>query len=123
MRDVEMASPGREVVDRRLPTMSKEETARLGREIYQRDIRPQVEADHVGTVVCIDVETGIWAMGDELLEAADRLREQRPDAVNVWAERVGYRAMASMGGGPLQRTFPRRVQFSHLSHSRYRKER
>ena len=104
MGNVEMASPEQEAVDRWLPTMSKEETARLGREIYQRDIRQQVELGHVGAVVCIDVETGGWAMGDGLLEAVDRLREECPEAVNVWGERVGYKTLASMGGGPLQRT-------------------
>ncbi|MDE0121426.1 MAG: hypothetical protein OXN80_07070 [bacterium] len=98
MRDVEMASPGREVVDRRLPTMSKEETARLGREIYQRDIRPQVEADHFREVVAIDLDTGIWAMGHDLVEAVEGLREQSPDAVNVWCERVGFRAVHTFGG-------------------------
>ncbi len=98
MRDVEMASPGQEVVDRRLPTLSREETVRLGKEIYRRDIRAQVEADHFGEVVAIDLDTGIWAMGDELMEAVDHLREKCPDAVNVWGERVGYRAMYSFGG-------------------------
>ena len=29
---------------------SREETARLGDEIYERDIRPQVEQDHHGRV-------------------------------------------------------------------------
>lgn len=103
IRDVEMASP-RQAVNRGLRTRPKEDIARLGKEIYQRDIRRQVEPDHVGAVVSIDVETGSWAMGDALLEAADRLREQLPDAVNVWSERVGYKTMGSIGGGPLQRT-------------------
>jgi len=105
MRDVEMASPGQEVVDRRVPTMSKEETARLGREIYQRDIRPQVEADHFREVVAIDVETGIWALGRDVSGAVERLWEQSPDAVNVWSERVGFRTMATIGG----RFIPRAV--------------
>ena len=104
MGNVNMASPTQEAVDRRLRTRPKEDVARLGKEIYLRDIRRQVEPDHVGAVVTIDVETGSWAMGDELLEAADRLREQRPEAVNVWSERVGYETMGSIGGGPLQRT-------------------
>lgn len=98
-----MASPRRDAVDRRFRTRPKEEIARLGKEIYQRDIRPRVEQDHVGAVVSIDVETGSWAMGDELLEAADRLREQCPEAVNVWSERVGYATLASIGGRSLLR--------------------
>ena len=36
----------------------REDAVRLGKEIYERDIRPQVEADHFGEVVAIDVETG-----------------------------------------------------------------
>ena len=34
----------------------------MGKEIYERDIRPQVEADHDGEVVAIDVESGSWAI-------------------------------------------------------------
>ena len=36
----------------------KEETARLGDEIYERDIRRQVEAEHHGDIVAIDVDSG-----------------------------------------------------------------
>ena len=99
-----MPSPTPEEAERRLPTRTKEDVARLGKEIYERDIRRRVDAAHVGEVVSIDVETGSWAIGDDVLEAADRLREQSPEAVNVWSERVGYKTMASIGGGPLQRT-------------------
>ena len=60
--------------------MSSEETVRLGKEIYERDIRHQVEADHVGKIVAIDVDSGNWAMGDEVLVAAERLRAKRPEA-------------------------------------------
>ena len=85
----------------RLP---KEETARLGREIYERDIRHMVEADHVGKIVAIDVDSGVWAMGDEILTATKRLRAKHPQAVNVFCERVGYWATTSMGGGMRRRT-------------------
>ena len=64
------------------PTRPKEEIARLGKEIYERDIRSKVEADHHGKVVAIDVDTGQWAMGDNAIAATDRLREKRPGAVN-----------------------------------------
>ena len=81
-----------------------EDTARLGKEIYERDIRRKVEADHEGKVVSIDVDTGSWAIADDLLAAADSLRAQRPNAVNIWSERVGYRALASFGGASMRRT-------------------
>ena len=81
----------------------REETARLGRKIYQRDILPLVEADHHGEVVAIDVDTGNWAIGDNVIVATDRLREQRPDAINVLSERVGYPALYRFGGSSLRR--------------------
>ena len=40
------------------PTRPIDEITRLGDEIYERDIRKQVEADHDGEVVAIDVESG-----------------------------------------------------------------
>ena len=84
--------------------LSSEETVRLGKEIYERDIRHQVEADHVGEIVAIDVDSGSWAMGDDLMSARERLRSKRPEAVNVLFERVGYLAVSSMGGGLRRRT-------------------
>ena len=82
----------------------RKEAVRLGREIYQRDILPQVEADHFGEYVAIDVETEDWAVADTTRVAVERLRERRPDAVDVLCERVGYRALRSFGAGSLRRT-------------------
>ncbi len=84
------------------PTRPKEETARLGDEIYERDIRPQVEADHHGEIVSIDVDTGLWAMGEELRDAVERLRAQRPEAIDVWSLRVGHRGVYKFGGSTLR---------------------
>ena len=86
------------------PTRPRDEIARLGKDIYERDIRQQIEAGHVGEVVAIDVETGNWAIDNEVLEAVDRLRAQCPEAINVFCERVGYRTLDSFGGGSLRRT-------------------
>ncbi len=85
------------------PTRPTEEIARLGKEIYQRDIRPKVEDCHVGEYVAIDVETGNWAIASNDREALERLRSQRPGAVDVLMERVGYRALHSFGAGSLRR--------------------
>ena len=84
------------------PRRPREETARLGKEIYERDIRPQVEADHHGQIVAIDVDSGSWAVASGEIAAVDRLREMRPDAVNVLCERVGYRALRSFGARSLR---------------------
>ena len=83
------------------PTRPKEEIARLGDEIYERDIRRRVETDHHGKIVSIDVDTGLWAIGDDTLDAVDRLRAQRPEAIDVWSLRVGHRAVHKFGGRSL----------------------
>lgn len=82
----------------------REETARLGKELYERDIRRQVEADHHGQIVAIDVDSGSWAVADGEVIAVGRLREMRPNAVNVLCERVGYRALRTFGARSLRRT-------------------
>jgi hypothetical protein len=79
-----------------------EETASLGDEIYERDIRPQVEPEHVGEVIAIDVDSGDYALADSASAAAKRLRERRPDA-QVWLMRVGYETLRSFGGGSRRR--------------------
>ena len=85
------------------PTRPKEEIACLGREIYERDIRHLVEADHHGEVVAIDVDSGDYAIGDMVVTAVKRLRDKRPDAINVLSERVGYPTLRRFGGSSLRR--------------------
>ena len=80
------------------PSRPREETARLGGEIYERDIRSQVEADHYGEVVAIDVDSGSWAIGDTVIAATDSLWERNPGAHDIWCLRVGHRALHHFGG-------------------------
>ena len=82
----------------------REETVRLGKEIYERDILPQVENDHFGEYVAIDVETADWVVADCEIAAMERLRALHPQAIDVLMERVGYRALRSFGAGSLRRT-------------------
>ena len=81
----------------------KEETARLGDEIYRRDVKAQVEVGHDGEYVAIDVDSGHWAVAESELAASDSLLAHCPNAIDVWLLRVGYRAVASIGGGSVQR--------------------
>lgn len=85
-----------------MPTRSRDEIARLGDEIYERDIRPLVETGHNGDIVSIDVDSGHWAISGDLLTAAGRLRAQHSQAVNVWSLRVGSRAVYKFGGRRLR---------------------
>ncbi len=90
------------------PTRGLHETVKMGREIYEREIRHSVEPEHLGKVVAIDVDSGSWALGDDPVItdeeiALTRLREQRPEAVNIYCERVGHKALRSFGW-PCRRT-------------------
>ena len=87
----------------RPPSRPKDETARLGKEIYERDIRPQVEADHYGDVVAIDVDSGNWAIGHEAAEAMARLCAHCPEAFDILCLRVGRIAVYGFGGSTLRR--------------------
>ena len=86
-----------------MPARRTAEDARLlGDEIYQRDIRQQVEDAYHGKIVAIDVNSGDYAIGDTVSAASKRLRKRLPDA-NVWSVRVGYRTLRNFGGRPLRR--------------------
>jgi hypothetical protein len=80
------------------PRYSKEEFARRGDEIYERDIRPQVEAAHPGQFVAIDIETGAYELDQDDYTATERLLARKPDA-QIWLLRVGHLATYRMGGG------------------------
>ena len=83
------------------PTRPAIEIARVGREINERGILGQVEDAHHGEIVAINVDTGVWAVGNKVIAATGRLRKKCPGAVNVLSERVGYPALRHFGGRPL----------------------
>ncbi len=97
MMDAEMRS-ATQSPRRAAPTRSKEETARLGTQIYRRDILPRLDETRHGEYVAIDVDSGSYVIADTRLAAAERLLAQNRDAC-VWLERVGHRAVVSIGGG------------------------
>lgn len=80
----------------RQPRYPKEEFAQRGDEIYNRDIRPQVEAHSKGKFLAIDIETGEYEMAEDTLTASQRLFQRLPDA-QIWYVRVGYRAVHRIG--------------------------
>ena len=86
------------------PRRPREEAIRMGKEIYKKTILPQVERDHHGEYVAIDVDTEQWAIAGTTRAAVEGLRAQCPDAVNILCERVGYKALYRFGGASLRRT-------------------
>jgi hypothetical protein len=78
------------------PRYSKEEFARRGDEIYERDILPHLKREDEGKLVLIDIETGDYEIDADELAASDRLLARRPDA-QVWFRRVGSRYVRRFG--------------------------
>ena len=73
----------------RQPRYSKEEFAQRGDEIYESQVRSQVEPGNHGKIVAIDIETGAFELADEILTATHRLFERVPDA-QPWIVRIGH---------------------------------
>jgi hypothetical protein len=87
----------------RQPRYSKEEFARLGDEIYDSQVRPQVEAGNHGKIVAINIETGAFEVADTPMTAVDRLYEREPDA-QPWVIRIGHRAVFRFGSRSLRKS-------------------
>lgn len=85
----------------RRPRYGKEEFVQRGGEIYDRDVRPLVEAKNGGKFVAVDIETGAWVMDADALAACERLIARVPDS-QIWLVRVGH-PYAHRIGGPRRR--------------------
>ncbi|MEH2307332.1 hypothetical protein ACEYW6_02605 [Nostoc sp. UIC 10607] len=79
------------------PRYSKEEFARRGDEIYESQVRSQVEADNHGKIVAIDIETGAFEVDASEIAACDRLEARYPEA-QIWIVRIGSRHVRRFGG-------------------------
>jgi hypothetical protein len=78
------------------PRYSKEEFARRGDEIYERDICPHLKAEDEGKFVVVDIETGAYEIDADELAASDRLSARHPNA-QMWLMRVGSRYVRRFG--------------------------
>jgi hypothetical protein len=81
----------------RQPRYSKEEFAERGDEIYESQVRSQVEEGNHGKVVAIDLETGAFEVDASETVACDRLEARHPDA-QIWIVRIGSRHVRRFGG-------------------------
>ena len=86
----------------RQPRYSKEEFARRGDEIYESQVRPQVEAGNHGKIVVIDIDTGAWEMDTDENNASKRLEVRYPDA-QIWFMRIGSRYVRRFGAGRIHK--------------------
>jgi hypothetical protein len=83
------------------PRYSKEEFARRGNQIYDSQVRHQIEAGNTGRIVAIDIESGAYEVADTPIEATDRLYARYPEA-QPWVIRIGHRAVYRFGSRGLK---------------------
>jgi hypothetical protein len=73
-----------------------DELARMGDQIYERDILPRVTAQVTGRIVAIDVETGAYAIHGDKLTAIHQVLDVRPSA-QIWVKRIGFAYVERFG--------------------------
>jgi hypothetical protein len=81
----------------RRPRYSKEEHAQRATQLYEQKVLPQVEAGNHGKIVAIDVDSGDFEVGEDVLTTTDRLLTRWPDA-QIMCFRIGYRGVHRFGG-------------------------
>ncbi|MBH8562741.1 hypothetical protein I8748_11210 [Nostoc sp. CENA67] len=78
--------------------LSREEVGRRAKELYENNIRQQVEREeNIGKMVIIDIETGDYAVDKTGIESARYLRNKHPLA-RFFGIRIGYKVAASFSG-------------------------
>jgi hypothetical protein len=87
----------------RQPRYPKEEYARRGNEIYDSQVRSQVEEGNHGRIVAIDIETGAFEVADDVVNASEQLLAKCPDA-QTWFIRIGHPAVYHFGARSLKPT-------------------
>ena len=73
---------------------SPEELAELGEEIYER-IREEVEKEHKGEVILIEVESGDYFIAPTLAEAYEKASRAHPGKL-FYGKRIGRKAYAKI---------------------------
>ena len=76
---------------------SPEEVTSRGEEIYERQVRQNVQAGNKGKFVVIDIETGNYDVDADDLQATKRLLTKRPAAV-LYGVRIGYPTAYTLNG-------------------------
>ena len=78
------------------PCPDREEVAKRGDEIYEREVLPRLGPDDEGKFVLIDIATGDYELDWDEIAASDRLLARHPDA-QVWMRQAGARYARRFG--------------------------
>jgi hypothetical protein len=70
------------------PRYSKEEFARRGNEIYERDVQLHLSGQDAGKFVAIDIESRAFEIDADEIAASHRLLSRNPEA-QIWFRLVG----------------------------------
>lgn len=76
-------------------SVKKKYVPTVGKAMYEK-MRAEMEANHWGKMVVIDVNTGDYEIADDDTTATLRLIERRPNAI-TWGELVGHPVTAYLG--------------------------
>ena len=75
---------------------SKEEIAERGDEMYESLVKPKLKKKDKGRIVALDIESGEWEIGDDVLDASHKLRARVANPETYFV-RVGYRYVHKFG--------------------------
>lgn len=82
---------------RKVRRYTAEETVARGEAIYELEIRPKVEPEHVGRHLVADITTVAYSISDNELAAFESAEQRDPDGW-FYAKRVGREAVHRIGG-------------------------
>jgi hypothetical protein len=88
-----------------VPRYSKEEFAKRGDAIYEKDILAKLAAKDAGKFLAIDIETGEYEIAADEMKAGDKLRARLPEA-QIWMVRIGHASTRSFGGRQVRQELP-----------------
>jgi len=77
--------------------LTKDEVAERGDEMYASLVKPKLKKKDKGRIVALDIESGEWAIGKDVLDASHRLQAKGSNPETTFFVRVGYRYVHKFG--------------------------
>jgi hypothetical protein len=76
---------------------TKDQIVDRGEEIYRQRLQPLVEDGNKGKYLVVDIESGDYAVGEDMSALSQSLHARRPEAP-LYALRIGYPYTGRIGG-------------------------
>ena len=71
------------------PHRNREEIARMGKDVYERQVKPLLRPEDTGKFVAVDIHTGAYEIDADDYTAVQRLRARLPTA-EIWMMCAGF---------------------------------